>query len=170
MKKVTEKQRRFVDFYIELGNATEAYKKAGYKWNTDNQAAVSSSKLLRNAKVQKAVRNRVQELADAKKADLDEILTYLTSVMRGEQKDELLVVEGCGEGCSSAKRYEVRVQTKDRLNAAKELIKRFPRNLDTQEQRLRLKTLTAEIQESEQQGEDSVQIIDDLDGKNDCST
>lgn len=28
--KLTEKQRRFVDYYVETGNKTEAAKKAGY--------------------------------------------------------------------------------------------------------------------------------------------
>ena len=30
-RKLTEKQRRFVDYYIELGDATKVARKAGYK-------------------------------------------------------------------------------------------------------------------------------------------
>ncbi len=52
MRSLTPKQERFCEFYIELGNATEAHKQAGYGRNmsskTRNEAAC---RLLKNGKI-----------------------------------------------------------------------------------------------------------------------
>ncbi|HEV9865599.1 TPA: terminase small subunit, partial [Streptococcus pneumoniae] len=45
------KQKRFADEYIISGNATEAYKKAGYRVSSDRVAGVEGHKLLKNPKI-----------------------------------------------------------------------------------------------------------------------
>jgi phage terminase small subunit len=66
--KLTAKQERFVDAYLGNGNATEAYKIAGYKAKNDNVASPESSKLLRNPKVSQAItRRKVGNLAEKQK-------------------------------------------------------------------------------------------------------
>ena len=66
--KLTAKQERFVEAYLGNGNATEAYKIAGYKAKNDNVAAPESSKLLRNPKVSQAItRRKVGNLAEKQK-------------------------------------------------------------------------------------------------------
>ena len=76
-KKLTARQRRFVDLYLQLGNACEAAERAGFK---RSYAA--------GAMRQSAVKAYLSErLAEARRQDLasaDEILAYLTGVMRGE--------------------------------------------------------------------------------------
>ena len=66
--KLTAKQERFVEAYLGNGNATEAYKIAGYKAKNDNVASPESSKLLRNPKVSQAItRRKVGNLAEKQK-------------------------------------------------------------------------------------------------------
>lgn len=52
-------------------------------------------------------------------------MEFLTSVMRGESESEIVVVEGCGDGCSSARNVTKRPDEKERLKAAELIGKRF---------------------------------------------
>ncbi len=92
MQKLTIKQQAFADFYIETGNATESYIRAGYKVKKKNYAEVEGSKLLRNPKVKAYLDVKLAEIASKRIADATEVLEYLTSVMRGESKSEIVVV------------------------------------------------------------------------------
>lgn len=124
-KKLTIKQQRFVDYYIETGNATEAYKLAGYACKTDNSAAAGAVQALRNIKVAAAIQSRLAEKDAERIASQDEVLRFLTQVMRGEEVEECVVVEGCGEGRSEARTIEKQVTPKERVRAAELLGKRY---------------------------------------------
>ena len=52
-------------------------------------------------------------------------MKYLTSVMRNEVTEEVVVVEGEGEGCSSARIVKKDISAKDRNKAAELLGKRY---------------------------------------------
>lgn len=81
--KLTEKQKRFIDYYIETANATESARKAGYSEKTaKNIGAENLTKL--NFFIQK----RLEEKEEQRIASQDEVLQYLTRVMRGEEKDQ----------------------------------------------------------------------------------
>jgi phage terminase small subunit len=140
--KLTEKQRRFVDYYVETGNASEAARRAGY---AEKAAYRTGSENLRKPQVKAAIDARLKELEDKRIAKADEILQFLTSTLRGEVKEERVVVEGTGEGRSDARIITVQVSARDRLEAAKSLLKRYPMQLDAKEQKLRLQKLEAEI-------------------------
>ena len=58
-------------------------------------------------------------------ADQNEVLRYLTAVMRGEETEEVVVVEGSGDGFSSARGVEKGIGAKDRIKAAELLGKRY---------------------------------------------
>lgn len=112
--KLTEKQTKFVDYYIETGgNATEAARRAGYK-KPNPQGCENLAK----PSVKSAIDARLAELKSQRTADATEVLEYLTSVLRGQQEDETIVVEGVGDGCSRARRMNVKVATRDRNKAA----------------------------------------------------
>lgn len=157
--KLTEKQRRFVDYYVETGNKTEAAKKAGYSEKT---AASIGDENLRKPAIKAAIDARLRELEDKRIAKADEVMQFLTSTLRGEVKEERVVVEGTGEGRSDARIIKVQVSARDRLEAAKSLLKRYPMLLDAKEQKLRLQKLEAEIRAAEQVDDDAVTIVDDL--------
>lgn len=81
--KLTEKQKRFIDYYIETANATESARKAGYSEKTaKNIGAENLTKL--NFFIQK----RLEKKEEQRIASQDEVLQYLTRVMRGEEKDQ----------------------------------------------------------------------------------
>lgn len=140
--KLTEKQRRFVDYYVETGNKTEAAKKAGYSEKT---AASIGDENLRKPAIKAAIDARLRELEDKRIAKADEVMKFLTSTLRGEVKEERVVVEGTGDGRSDARIITVQVSARDRLEAAKSLLKRYPMQLDTKEQKLKLQKLENEI-------------------------
>ena len=122
MKSLTEKQRRFVNAYIKTGNAAEAARQAGYK---ASNADVIGRENLRKPTVRKALDARLKELEDAQIADAREVLIHLTAAMRGEIVEYVPVVEGRGDGISSALLLEKPISAHDRLDAAKCLMKRY---------------------------------------------
>lgn len=85
-KKLSPKQKAFADYYIETGNATEAYKRAGYK--NYKSAGVEANKTLNNPKIKLYIDERMKEIENERIADGKEVLEYLTKVMRGEEKDQ----------------------------------------------------------------------------------
>ena len=112
--KLTEKQKRFIDYYVETGNQSEAARKAGYK-QPYTQGAQNFEKLRKFIEEKIAVR-------DAERiANRDEILKYLTSIVRGEQQEQTL--KGVGEGRQVIS--DIDVSAKDRIKAAELLGKRY---------------------------------------------
>lgn len=88
---MTEKQKRFADEYIIDLNATRAYKVAYPNVKSDETARVNSSRLLTNANVKAYVEEKLQEISDSKIADAKEVMEYLSSVMRREHKEFVVV-------------------------------------------------------------------------------
>jgi phage terminase small subunit len=123
LSKLTVKQEAFCLHYAKTGNATESYKQAGYKITSDSVTGVNACRLLKNDKIQ----DRLAELAEETKtdaiADIVEIQEFLTSIMRNEKKEEVVVVEGCGDGISEARNVNKDVSVKDRVKAAETLAK-----------------------------------------------
>lgn len=64
-----------------------------------------------------------EEMASEKIADIREIHEYLTSVIRGETTEDVVVTEGCGDGVSEATVVKVRTPNAMRIKAATELAK-----------------------------------------------
>ena len=85
MDKLTEKQQRFIDYYIETGNATEAARRAGYDAKSEKAMQNIGSENL--GKLGEYIKERMKPAQDKRIADADEVLQYLTAVMRGEVKD-----------------------------------------------------------------------------------
>lgn len=149
MKSLTVKQRRFVDAYIETGNAAEAARRAGYK---SRNADVMGRENLRKPTVRKVLEARLKELEDAQIADAREVLLYLTSAMRGEIEEEIPVVEGCGKGVSKARIIRKHISARDRLRAAEMLMKRHGlllSNIEREEKQARTDALKKESQQDE---------------------
>jgi phage terminase small subunit len=122
---VTKKQKIFADEYLIDLNATRAYKVAYPNVKNDVTAAAAASRLLRNVKVQEYIAQRMAEKESKRIADQDEVLRYLTSVLRGKSRAQEIVVEGIGEGCSEARTMEKAPSEKERLKAAELLGKRY---------------------------------------------
>lgn len=122
MAKLTAKQQRFCDEYLIDLNATQAAIRAGYSKKT---AAQTAARLLTNVKIQEYIENRMAEKEKELIADQDEVLKYLTSVLRGQSVSTEIVIEGTGDGCSEARTIEKEPSEKDRLKAAELMGKRY---------------------------------------------
>ena len=122
---MTDKQKRFCDEYLIDCNATQAAIRAGY---SKSSASAAAARLLRKVKVKKYIDARMAELESDKIAKADEVLQYLTSVLRGESKSEaMLVIEG------AVQRVQKAPDEKERLKAAELLGKRYAIYTDKRE-------------------------------------
>ena len=81
--KLTERQKRFIDHYIETGNATEACRRAGYK-DSKNINRIGSENL---SKLDKYIYFKMSHKDKDRIASQDEVLEFLTRVTRGLEKD-----------------------------------------------------------------------------------
>ena len=85
--------------------------------------AASAVRLLNQVKVKARLAELAEQMASEKIANIKEIHEYLTSVIRGETTDDVVVTEGCGDGVSEAKVVKVRTNNVARIKAATELAK-----------------------------------------------
>ena len=122
MAKLTAKQQRFCDEYLIDANATEAAIRAGYSAKT--AAAIGAENLIK-PNIKNYIAKRMAEKESQLIADQDEVLKYLTSVLRGESKSEEIVVENVGDYMSEARTMKKAPSEKDRLKAAELLGKRY---------------------------------------------
>jgi phage terminase small subunit len=115
--KLTEKQKRFADYYIETGNATESARRAGYKGDNLNRIA---SENLTKLVIQEYVNERIAEKDNKRIAKQDEVLQFLTNVLRGEETETIPIF--------AKDHFELVENTpsiKDRTKAAELLGKRY---------------------------------------------
>ena len=120
--KLTEKQKRFADYYIETGNITEAATRAGYSKKTAR--VIGQENLLKPA-IKGYIDEKLEAMQDERTASAKEVLEFLTKSMRGEIKEEVVVVEGTGDGTSEARMVEKQIGLRDRIKSAELLGKRY---------------------------------------------
>lgn len=133
MARMTAKQKRFCDEYLIDLNATQAAIRAGY---SKKYANTNASKLLQITTIRQYIDARMAEKESELIADQDEVLKYLTSVLRGESQSDVVVVEGVGDGCSVARAMGKAPDEKERLKAAELLGKRYGLYTDKVEQQV----------------------------------
>ena len=120
--KLTEKQKRFCDEYLIDCNATQAAIRAGYSKKT---AYAIGEENLKKPELKSYIEQQLELISSKQIASAEEVMKYLTSVLRGETKSEVVVVEGIGEGCSEARTMEKAPDERERLKAAELLGKRY---------------------------------------------
>ncbi len=116
------RQKAFCEYYVECGNATEAAKKAGYSEKTAR--SIGQENLTKPD-----IKNYIKEIMDTKMdertLEAKEVLALLSDIARGKTTEDVVVVEGLGEGCSRARVIEKRVSERDRIKALELLGKRY---------------------------------------------
>lgn len=115
MAKLTAKQQRFCDEYLIDLNATQAAIRAGYSKKTAR--VIGQQNLLKPA-VKEYIQQRMDEKEKELIADQNEVLKYLTSVIRGQSRSSVVVVENIGDYMSEAREMEKAPDEKERLKAA----------------------------------------------------
>ena len=115
------RQKAFCEYYVACGNATEAAKKAGYSEKT---AYSMGNENLRKPELKNYINELMAKMEEKRMASAEEVLKFLTASMRGEVEEEVVVVEGEGDGCSSARKMKKQISAKERIKAAELLGKR----------------------------------------------
>lgn len=116
--KMTAKQMRFCDEYLIDLNATQAAIRAGY---SEKYAHTNTPKLLNNTTIKEYLAGRMAEKESELIADQDEVLKYLTAVMRGKSMASVLARDEIG----ADRILEKPPDEKERLRAAELLGKRY---------------------------------------------
>lgn len=119
---VNERQKRFADEYLTDLNAEAAAIRAGY---SRKYARGNAHKLVANSCIKAYIQQRMAEKESQLIADQDEVLKYLTAVMRGQSRASVVVVENTGDFMSAAREMEKAPDEKERLKAAELLGKRY---------------------------------------------
>lgn len=118
MSKLTIKQKRFVDEYIISGNATDAAIKAGYSKRTAKSIGAEN---LTKPDIVNALREKEREIQSKKIAKQEEVLEYLTSILRGEETQQTLI--GVGKGAQTI--TDIELSAADKIKAAELIGKRY---------------------------------------------
>lgn len=131
---LNDKEKCFANEYIiNKGNAYQAALSAGYSKYTAKVAyqwleepkpnSTDKRNLPFKPELKSYISEQLEKIESEKVADAKEVMEYLTSVMRGESKSEIVVVEGVGDGCSEARRMMKNPDEKEKLKAADSLAK-----------------------------------------------
>lgn len=120
--KLTPKQQAFADYYLETGNATESAIKAGYSKKTAKEIGCEN---LTKPNIKNYIDERMKAMNDKRIAKAEEVLEYLTRVLRGEETEQVIVTENVGDYMSEARTIDKELSAKDRIKAAELLGKRY---------------------------------------------
>lgn len=93
--KLTPKQEKFANLYVELGNASEAYRRSySCKRMSEKQVWEESSKLINHPKVTQRVKQLQTELQRRSDISKDEAVKELSNVVRGRITDIFDIKQG----------------------------------------------------------------------------
>lgn len=153
--RLTAKQRLFADEYIKSGNATQSAIKAGYSPKTVRSIGQEN---LTKPDIKSYIDAKMAEIESHKIADAKEVLQFYTRVLREEETEEVTMATA-----KDVVTVEKKPSLKDRLVAAKELMKRYP--LSDPVVQAQLKKLNADTRISEARAktlEDSGADVEEL--------
>lgn len=104
--KLTTKQKKFCEYYLQTGNASEAARRAGYSEKTAPSVGAEN---LRKPQIHQYIAERQEKNDKEMIADSNEVLRFYTEVMRGNIKDQ----------------FGLEASLSDRLKAGDSLMKRY---------------------------------------------
>lgn len=128
--KLTPKQKKFCEWYIKTGNASEAAKKAGY---SPKRADATGYENLRKPEISAYIAQRMSSQDKKLVADADEVLRFFSAVMRGEVKDQ----------------FGLDASLSDRLKAGDSLMKRYAAALPNEKLKAEIAVLKEKTGQSE---------------------
>lgn len=134
---MTPKQKKFCDEYIKSGNAKQSAIKAGYSPKTAKSIGQEN---LTKPDLKAYIDERLKKLSDHKILSAAEVLEYLSRVVAGKETEYVATSKGVFP--------DVPVSAKDRISAAKELLKRYPTTDPMEKQKLKKLTADARIAEA----------------------
>lgn len=160
--KLTVKQRKFADEYIDSGKITQSAIKAGY---AKRSAHSIGSENLQKPAIKSYINKKLDEIESAKIMDATEGIELLSAVARGQTKETVILTTADGRVVERQKSADL----KTRITAVKEILKRYPDSnklVDAQVRKLEAEADIAEAKANDvknaQNGKDSTLIVDDL--------
>lgn len=123
---MTAKQKRFCEEFVKTGNAKQSAISAGYSEKTAKQIG---QKLLTKVDLQSYIQSLQKEIKNENILDAIQMQEVLTSIILQESEEEVIVVEGCGDGVSEAVTKTKTASNQDRIRAI-QLLARMQGALD----------------------------------------
>lgn len=106
-----EKRNNFIIEYAKTLNIAESCKTVGISYRT-------GLRVVNDPKYRPQIDAELEKIKTPKRAEAAEVLEYLSSVMRGEEQEEVVVTVGTGEGYSAVQKVKKEITPKDRVKAA----------------------------------------------------
>ena len=112
--------------------------------------------MLGNVGVKDYINKRLKEIESNKIATADEVLQVLTSIIRREFTEEQQTINPL---TGKVETLENKPTTKDVISASKELLKRYPTNVELKKLNLEIEKLQSQIGGNEQQDDKIADFI-----------
>lgn len=159
--RLTVKQKLFADEYIKSGNATQSAIKAGYSPKTVRSIGQEN---LTKPDIKAYIDAKMTEIESHKIADAKEAMQAITSIARGETNEvqaQINPISGEWE------KIEVPADLKTRLQAWREILKRYPLADELSKAQLRKTNADARVAEArakslEDNGQDMELLLDKM--------
>ncbi|AER21685.1 TPA: terminase small subunit [Streptococcus suis] len=151
---MNDKQIRFADEFIKLGNATQAALNAGYSEKTSYS---QGQRLLKNVEVKEYINKQMQELHKSNSMQAEEALSILSDIARGKRDEEVLILNPT---TGKVERHTKKADNATVIKAITEILKRYPTAKQSEKLELELAKLKAQLN-TDNDDDDEIIIIDD---------
>ncbi|HEM2831113.1 TPA: terminase small subunit [Streptococcus suis] len=150
---MNDKQIRFADEFIKLGNATQAALNAGYSEKTSYS---QGQRLLKNVEVKEYINKQMQELHKSNIMQAEEALSILSDIARGKRDEEVLILNPT---TGKVERHTKKADNATVIKAITEILKRYPTAKQSEKLELEIEKLKSQLTESQIE-DDTITIID----------
>ncbi|HEL1711817.1 TPA: terminase small subunit [Streptococcus suis] len=150
---MNDKQIRFADEFIKLGNATQAALNAGYSEKTSYS---QGQRLLKNVEVKEYINKQMQELHKSNIMQAEEALSILSDIARGKRDEEVLLMNPIS---GKVERHTKKADNATVIKAITEILKRYPTAKQSEKLELELAKLKEQLNIGKDEG-DTITIID----------
>lgn len=123
---MTARQKRFCEEFVKTGNAKQSAISAGYSEKT---AYSIGNENLKKPELLSYIQSLQAEIKNENILDAKKMQEVLTSIILQESEEEVIVVEGCGDGVSEAVTKTKTASNADRIKAI-QLLARMQGALD----------------------------------------
>lgn len=151
---MNERQRRFADEYIRIGNAEQAAINAGY---SEKYARGNAHKLVANVSVKNYINEQIQKIRDESIMDAKEALVILSEIARGNRDEEVLILNPT---TGKVERHTKKADNATVIKAITEILKRYPTAKQAEKLELELAKLREQVNANEAQ-DDKIVIVDE---------
>lgn len=151
---MNERQRRFADEYIRIGNAEQAAIRAGY---SEKYARGNAHKLVANVSVKNYINEQIQKIRDESIMDAKEALAILSEIARGNRDEEVLILNPT---TGKVERHTKKADNATVIKAITEILKRYPTAKQAEKLELELAKLREQVNANEAQ-DDKIVIVDE---------